>query len=121
MCVKGQSVLDIGTGTGVLPRNMYSYGAQWTGADISPEQIEQAKALSDGKSIAYVTASAETLDFPENTFDVVTSCQCFWYFNHDILAPKLFKILKPGGRIAVLCMEWLPFEDKIAGESEKLI
>ena len=77
MCVKGQSVLDIGTGTGVLPRNMYSYGAQWTGADVSPEQIEQAKALSDGKSIAYVTASAKTLDFPENTFDVVTSCQCF--------------------------------------------
>ncbi len=121
LCVKGQSVLDIGTGTGVLPRNMYSYGAQWTGADISPEQIEQAKALSAGKNITYVTASAETLDFPENTFDVVTSCQCFWYFNHDILAPKLFKMLKPGGRIAVLCMEWLPFEDKIAGESEKLI
>ncbi len=47
MCVKGQSVLDIGTGTGVLPRNMYSYGAQWTGADISPEQIEQAKLLGE--------------------------------------------------------------------------
>ena len=41
LCVKGQRVLDLGTGTGVLPRNLYSYGAEWTGTDISPEQIEQ--------------------------------------------------------------------------------
>ena len=34
LCLDGQSVLDIGTGTGVLPRNMYQYGAKWTAADI---------------------------------------------------------------------------------------
>ena len=28
LCLEGQSVLDIGTGTGVLPRNMYQYGAK---------------------------------------------------------------------------------------------
>ena len=28
LCVKGQKVLDIGTGTGVLPRNMYRFGAE---------------------------------------------------------------------------------------------
>ena len=47
LCVKGQKVLDLGTGTGVLPRNMYKFGAEWTGTDISPEQIEQAKKLSE--------------------------------------------------------------------------
>ena len=46
LCIKGQRVLDLGTGTGVLPRNMYKYGAEWTGTDISPEQIEQAKKLA---------------------------------------------------------------------------
>ena len=46
LCKDGQNVLDIGTGTGVLPRNMYKYGAKWTGTDISPEQIEQAKRLA---------------------------------------------------------------------------
>ena len=39
LCIKGQKVLDLGTGTGVLPRNMYKFGADWTGTDISPEQI----------------------------------------------------------------------------------
>lgn len=39
LCKNGQSILDIGTGTGVLPRNMYEYGGKWTGTDISEEQI----------------------------------------------------------------------------------
>ena len=46
LCTDGQTVLDLGTGTGVLPRNMYKYGAEWTGTDISPEQIKQAKILA---------------------------------------------------------------------------
>lgn len=29
--ISGQSVLDLGTGTGVLPRNMCRFGAKWTG------------------------------------------------------------------------------------------
>ena len=41
--VNGQRILDIGTGTGVLPRNMYKFGASWVGADISDNQISQAR------------------------------------------------------------------------------
>ena len=44
----GQRVLDVGTGTGVLPRNLYAAGAHWTGCDIAPNQIAQAKQLSQG-------------------------------------------------------------------------
>ena len=46
LCIKGQKVLDLGTGTGVLPRNMYKYGAEWTGSDISENQIVEAVHLS---------------------------------------------------------------------------
>ena len=87
LCVKGQRVLDLGTGTGVLPRNLYSYGAEWTGTDISPEQIEQAKILSEAADmkIDFQVVPAEEISFPHETFDVITACQCFWYFDHGFL------------------------------------
>lgn len=121
LCTAGQRVLDIGTGTGVLPRNMHRYGAKWTGVDLSEKQIEQAKILSEGMDIDYYAVAAEKMDFPPNSFDVVTACQCFWYFDHKRLLPLLSRILKPGGRILLLYMAWLPFEDNIAKASENLV
>lgn len=123
LCVKGQRVLDIGTGTGVVPRNMYHYGAEWTGADISENQIAQAKMLaqSSGMNIGFVVSATEKLDFPDETFDVITACQCFFYFDYDVVITKLARLLKKGGRLVILFMAWLPDEDKIAGDSERLV
>ena len=50
--VKGQSCLDVGTGTGVIPRNMYRFGASWTGTDISENQIEMARVSDDRRNYA---------------------------------------------------------------------
>ena len=123
LCINGQQVLDIGTGTGVLPRNMYKYGAEWTGTDISENQITEAKAMAKaaGMDIVFFTCPAEETDFPKNTFDTVTACQCIWYPDHKILAPKLANIIKPDGKFVILYMGWLPFEDKIAAKSEEII
>ncbi len=121
LCMNGQSVLDVGTGTGVIPRNMYKYGASWTGTDISKEQIEMAEILSKDMGIKYYTAATEEIDFPDNSFDVITACQCFWYFDHERVMPNFYRMLKPGGSILVLYMAWLPFEDKIANASENLV
>lgn len=120
---KGQRVLDIGTGTGVLPRNLYPYGGDFTGVDISEHQIRQAALLAKagGMKIDFRCMPAEALDFPAETFDAVTACQCFAYFRHEILAPRLCGLLKQGGRFVILYMAWLPFEDRIAGESEALV
>lgn len=123
LCTKGQRALDVGTGTGVLPRNMYRFGADWTGADISENQIEQAKILSEkaGMSIEYFALPAEKLSFPNGTFDVITACQCIWYLDHKTLAPRFSEMLKTGGSFVILYMAWLPFEDIIAGRSEEII
>ena len=121
LCVDGQCVLDIGTGTGVLPRNMQRFGARWIGIDSSENQISQARRLSEGMDIDYYAIPAEEINFTDKSFDVITACQCFWYFNHETLAPKLYRILKSNGRILVLYMAWLPYEDKIAGASENLV
>ena len=121
LCIDGQSILDVGTGTGVLPRNMYQYGAKWRATDISGNQIEQAKILSKDMDIDYYVVPTEDISFSDNSFDVITACQCFWYFNHEIVMPKFYRMLKKEGKILVLYMAWLPFEDKIAGASEKLV
>ena len=121
LCTKGQHVLDIGTGTGVLPRNLYKYGAKFVGADISEEQIAYAKKLSCGMDVEYIASPAEKLDFDESTFDVVTACQCFMYFDKSVLLPKIHSWLKPNGHFAILFMAWLPEESEIAANSEKLI
>lgn len=71
--------------------------------------------------IDYHVVPAEKIDFADGSFDVVTACQCFFYFDHEQLMPKLFRMLKPDGRILVLCMAWLPLEDEIAAASEKLV
>ncbi len=123
LCLKGQKVLDLGTGTGVLPRNMYRYGAEWIGTDISPEQIEAAKQLAKlgNMDIVFMAVPTEQIDFPKASFDVITACQCFWYFDHERVMPKLAELLKDDGKLLILYMAWLPFEDKIAGKSEELV
>lgn len=121
--LKGQNILDLGTGTGVIPRNMYKHGGFFTGLDIAKNQIAQARRLAKeaNMNIKFEVCPTEDIEYAENTFDAITACQCFFYFNHDILSKKASHILKPGGKLAILYMAWLPNEDKIAAESEKLI
>lgn len=123
ICVKGQRVLDIGTGTGVLPRNLYAYGADFTGVDIAENQIAQAKRLAEtaGMKISFFCSPVEKMDFPDETFDIVTACQCFTYFDHDVVAEKVSRYLKTSGKFVILYMAWLPAEDPVAGQSEELV
>jgi cyclopropane fatty-acyl-phospholipid synthase-like methyltransferase len=123
LCAEGQRVLDLGTGTGVLPRSMYKYGAKFTGTDISENQIREAvrMSLEAGMEIDYVTVSAEDVQFPDASFDVITACQCFMYFNKAVALPNIHRLLTDNGRFVILFMSYLPGENEIARKSEELI
>lgn len=121
--IKGQRVLDLGTGTGVIPRNLCRYGAEFVGVDIAEPQIAEAKRLSaeNHMNITYFCTPVEEVQFSPDSFDAVTACQCFFYFDTAKLLPVLKNILKPGGRLGILFMAWLPEESKIAKCSEELV
>ncbi len=123
LCDKGMDVLDLGTGTGVLPRALYQYGARFTGTDLSENQVLEARRLAQEQQmdIRFLASPAEALPFADNSFDTVTACQCFFYFDRNRVYPEISRVLKPGGRLCILYMAWLPEEDKIAGASEALV
>jgi Methylase involved in ubiquinone/menaquinone biosynthesis len=123
LCTRGQKVLDLGTGTGVIPRNMYKYGAEWTGTDISENQVNEAIRLGkeSNMNIKFFAAPAEGTNLENNYFDVITACQCFMYFDKSKVLPEIFRMLKSGGRLLILFMAWLPYESDIAMTSEKLV
>ncbi len=93
-----KKLLDIGCGTGYLI-NMLSkeYEAEFTGIDLSPEMIKQAKGKNIGNAI-FVEGKSDELPFEENTFDVVTCSQSFHHYpetNKPMQEVK--RVLKPGG------------------------
>ncbi len=110
LCVKGQRVLDLGTGTGVLPRNLYRYGAEFVGTDISPNRSGRPgrcplRAVWILLTNALLRRNADIQTVP---LTWRPPASVFFYFNHQVLAPRLSRMLKPDGRLALLYMAWLP-------------
>ena len=113
--MNGQKILEIGTGTGILPLNMQHYGGEYTGVDISPSMIQQAKTLVPNTD--FFCADAHNLPFANNSFDVITALQCWAYFNKRTLLPELHRVLKKDGCLFVMFLTWLPDEDEIIRKS----
>lgn len=118
---KDTNWLDLGTGTGVIPRGMAKYGANIIATDISENQIEEATSLSEGMgNIKYEAVSAEDINYPESSFDVITACQCFWYFDPEVIVPKIKSMIKPGGIFLKIYMGYMK-EEQITQDSNALV
>jgi SAM-dependent methyltransferase len=121
--VKGQEILDLGTGTGVMALRYAQRGAQVTGIDISPEQISMAQKMAQEQRISaeFQVCAAERLSFAQHSFDVVTANQCWLYFKKDDVIRQVLWVLKEKGLLVTSHCSWLPLAEPLAEKSENLV
>ena len=76
-CQRGDSVLDVGCGTGYFSRRLAQAGLRVTGIDTDPRALDFA-ARKDGR-IRYLRADARKLPFEDHSFDcaVAVTSLCF--------------------------------------------
>lgn len=100
---RGDKVLDVACGTGVVAVTAARKGAQVKGLDLTPALLEDARknAAVIGAPIEFTEGDAEALPYKDGEFDVVLS-----QFGHmfaprpEVVVKEMLRVLKPGGRIA---------------------
>lgn len=101
----GESVLDVGAGTGLfanLAARAVGTRGEVVGVDESAAMLELARARAPSNA-SYFRASAERpLWFREEAFDLIAFCDSLTYFQSPRrLLTDAFRMLRPGGRLAV--------------------
>ena len=106
----GESVLDVGTGTGVVAVTAARMGARVSALDLTPELLAEAREngrIAGFLEIAWQEGDAEALPYSDASFDVVVS-----QFGHmfaprpEIAVAEMRRVLKPTGRVAFVT--WPP-------------
>jgi len=97
----GGSVLDVGSGEGLLRDHLLPYGyARYHGIDLSEAAIAQA-APRAGESATFAAADAETY-VPQDRFDAVVFNECVYYFNDPVGSVRRYEpYLTDGGCFVV--------------------
>jgi ubiquinone/menaquinone biosynthesis C-methylase UbiE len=98
--MKGK-ILHIGVGTGMEIIN-FPADLDITGIDISPKMME--RAIWRGKQypgkFRFCLMNAESLAFPDNTFDTVVTVCVFCTVPHPVQGlEECRRVLKPGGKL----------------------
>jgi ubiquinone/menaquinone biosynthesis C-methylase UbiE len=104
---KGETVLDIGCGQGVLAEQVGKTGAAYTGVDVSPRLLEMARKHHKGRDVRFFQADACKLaaskDLKAGEFDAAVfllSIQDINPLDEALLSAAW--ALKPGGRLVIL-------------------
>lgn len=98
------TLLEIGVGTGLVLER-YPSDTKITGIDISPAMLERARLAAsrlEEHRIELHEMDAESLAFPDNSFDVVTVPYVLSVTPDPVrLAHELRRVCKPGGTILI--------------------
>jgi ubiquinone/menaquinone biosynthesis C-methylase UbiE len=122
----GESVLDVGAGTGTLAVRLKQEcpAAEVTGLDADPEILvrARAKAAAAGVHVEFVEGHSNELPFEPGSFDVVLSSLFF----HHLRSPdkratlaEMNRVLKPGGRLHVA--DWGKPSDPVTAAAFTLV
>jgi len=96
----GDTVLDVAAGTGRSTRSLQRAGARVVACDISSRMLAAARKRDPG--LEAVHGSATALPFADAAFDAVTISFGLRNIDQtDKALAEMFRVTKPGGRIAV--------------------
>jgi trans-aconitate 2-methyltransferase len=96
-------IADLGCGPGKLTRTLAERwpAAQVVGVDSSPDMLAQARPLAVPGRLHFVQADIPSWS-PDQPLDLIVSNAALqWVPEHDVLIPRLVKLLSPSGTLAV--------------------
>ena len=103
---KGEHVLDVGTGTGLVAHAVAAMVKPGTviGIDLSDRMLSVARSRKSANT-QFLGMAAEHLVFKPATFDVVTMGESLAYLADPFTAlDEAHRVLRAGGRLALSCM-----------------
>jgi 2-polyprenyl-3-methyl-5-hydroxy-6-metoxy-1,4-benzoquinol methylase len=90
-------VLDIACGNGYGSRMLSSSVTEVHGGDIDPENIAQARKLTNEINVQLHIEDITALSFHDSSFDAVVSFETIEHVDDDACLRELYRVLRPGG------------------------
>jgi len=98
----GDTVLDLGTGSGYVLRALRDAAGidRGYGLDGSPEMLRNARSYTDDPRISYVRGDFDQLPFAGNSIDHAVSMEAFYYAADPVnTLREVRRVLVPGGTL----------------------
>jgi len=97
------TVADIGSGTGIFTRLLLDRQLKVFAVEPNANMRNAAEVLfTDYPNFTSVDAPAERTGLAEHSVDLVTAAQAFHWFNNAATKAEFRRILKPGGKLALI-------------------